>query len=57
MRFFLGVVIFSVVSILVFFFLTGNTEWPMEVIVISSLFLGGLTEWLFYKMKSFSGDA
>lgn len=52
MRFFLGVVIFSIVTIIIFFFLTKTTEWPVEVIIISALFLGGSSEWLFYKLKS-----
>jgi len=52
MRLFLGVVIFSVVAIIVLFLLTVTTDWPMEVNVISSLFLGGTSEWAFYKFKA-----
>lgn len=52
MRLFLGVVTFSIVTVSIFFLLSKTMEWPIEVIIISSLFLGGSAEWLFYKLKA-----
>ncbi|WP_416151270.1 hypothetical protein ACM26V_09975 [Salipaludibacillus sp. HK11] len=51
MRLFIGIIIFSIVTITVFLLLSQSTDWPMEVIVIFSLLLGGVTEWLFYKLR------
>ncbi|WP_158282234.1 hypothetical protein [Salipaludibacillus keqinensis] len=52
MRLVYGVVIFAIISLSLFMFLSHTTEWPMEVIVITSLFAGGVSEWLFFKWKN-----
>ncbi|MCE7794887.1 hypothetical protein K8O68_21085 [Salipaludibacillus sp. CUR1] len=51
MRLTIGVVIFSVVALAVFFTLNSAVDWPVEVIVISSLLAGGVTEWLFHQYR------
>ncbi|SER94575.1 hypothetical protein [Salipaludibacillus aurantiacus] len=51
MRLTIGVVIFSLVALAVFFTLNSAVDWPVEVIVISSLLAGGATEWLFYQFR------
>ncbi|MGJ9382535.1 MULTISPECIES: hypothetical protein [Salipaludibacillus] len=52
MKLLIGVIIFSIVALSVYGLLFRfTTDWPVEVMVICSLLLGGAAEWLFFKMN------